>query len=162
MRNPMQMEQFEANGVMQIQQHYLISNKQSLSYRMRWFKWRFVQYSQNFDIKIIKRRSSGANFIMQVLTTERCLCNLESNRSKLTSMFIKLCRSLSVVCLQYGEHWLPHSRQIWWSPSDHTSSQTYFERILRSRMGRLFLKSHAIKSDLIYLTFRIVHTREIC
>jgi hypothetical protein len=108
MRNlhPMQMERFEVNEVMQMQilQHYWISNKQSLSYRMSWFKRRFFQYGQHFCVTIIKWRSSDANSIMQVLMTEPCLCNLESNYSKLIGMFIKLCVtsvcSLSAVCLQ--------------------------------------------------------------
>jgi hypothetical protein len=73
-----------------------MSNKQSLSYRISWFKWRFVQYSQIFRVKTIKRRSSGANFIMQILTTEPYFCNPELNRSKLISMFTKLC--LKFVC----------------------------------------------------------------
>jgi hypothetical protein len=29
------------------------------------------------------------------------------------------------ICLQFGEHPLPRSREIWWSLSDHTPSQTH-------------------------------------
>jgi hypothetical protein len=35
MRHPMQMERFESNGFMQIQQHCRLRNKKSLSDRMR-------------------------------------------------------------------------------------------------------------------------------
>jgi hypothetical protein len=35
MRHPTQMERFESNGFMQMQQHYRLRNKQSLSDRMR-------------------------------------------------------------------------------------------------------------------------------
>jgi hypothetical protein len=47
-------------------------------------------------IKIIQRRSSGANFIMEVLTTEPYLYNPELNRSKFINMFTKQC--LQSVC----------------------------------------------------------------
>jgi hypothetical protein len=45
---------------------------------------------------IIDKRSSGANFIVEVLTIEPNLCNPESNRSKFINMLIKLC--LESVC----------------------------------------------------------------
>jgi hypothetical protein len=152
----MQMERFEANGVMQMQQHCWISNKQSLTYRMSWFKPRFIQYSQNFRVKIIKRRSSGANFIMQVLTTERCFCNRESNRSKLISMFTKLClksvNSLSAISRASAPSFQGNLMITLWS-SDYTPSQTYFSRILRSRPGRPFFKKpdNRIRFDLFIL-----------
>jgi hypothetical protein len=46
--------------------------------------------------------------------------------------------------LQFGEDPLSRFREIWWSLSDHTPSQTDRERIFRSRPGRSFFKeSHS-------------------
>jgi hypothetical protein len=53
----------------------LPANTTSLSYRPIWFERRFIQYSHNFCIKIIKRKSSHAVFIMDVLTTAMYLVN---------------------------------------------------------------------------------------
>jgi hypothetical protein len=51
---------------------------------------------------------------------------------------------LSVLCLQCRERRLPRSREIWWSFSDHISSETYPERIIRYKMEkRLWHQSHA-------------------
>jgi hypothetical protein len=57
---------------------------------------------------------------------------------------------MSVVCLQFGEHPLPASREIWWSLSDHTPSQTDRYRIFRPRPRKSFFKkSHCrIRFDL--------------
>jgi hypothetical protein len=90
-RHPTQMEQFEFNVFMQMPQHCWFYNIQSLSYRTGCFKWRFVQNRQNFGIKIVQRKSSAANFIMQVLTAAPYLGNPESYPSKLVGMFAELC-----------------------------------------------------------------------
>jgi hypothetical protein len=75
-----------------------VSNIQCISYRTSRFKRRFVRYSHNFDINVIERKSSGANFIMEVLMTEPYLCNPELNCSKCITMFSTLClKSLSHV-----------------------------------------------------------------
>jgi hypothetical protein len=110
---------------------------------MSWFKWRFVECGQTFRVKIIKRRSSGPNFIRQVLTTDRCLSNSESNCSKLLSTFTRLClKSVcnvasisSVVQKIFDDHSLIifHLKYI----------PNRSERILRSRPGRsFFAKPH--------------------
>jgi hypothetical protein len=72
-------------------QHCCMTNTQSFSYRTSLFEMRFIRYRQKFGIKIIQSRSSSANFVMEVLTTEPYLSNPESNYSKFVDMFIKLC-----------------------------------------------------------------------
>jgi hypothetical protein len=45
--------------------------------------------SQNFGIKVIQRRSSTVNLIMEVLTTEGYLWNPELNSPKVIGIFTK-------------------------------------------------------------------------
>jgi hypothetical protein len=62
---------------MQMLKHSRRSKERPLSHWTSGFKRRFLYDSQNFAIKIIQRRSSPANFIMQVLKDSPYLCNPE-------------------------------------------------------------------------------------
>jgi hypothetical protein len=132
-------------------------NSQSLSYRMGWFKRRFVQNRHNFGIKMVQRNSSTANFVMQVLTAVPYLCNPELYRSKLIWMFIELCLQSGYNLASIGFLLLEkfhddsliifHPRR--WINDFTTWKEDYFEN------------PHS-QINSIYLTFRRLRTLEIC
>jgi hypothetical protein len=129
-----------------------------LSYRPSRFEKRFVQYSHNFRIKIIKKRSSHMISIMKVLTTATCLANSELDHSKCISILSKLCLKylLNVVSLgfliveKYGDHSLITLRS---------------ERLVNAFECTGWENNYGIdrrvETDLISLTFQKVHSLEI-
>jgi hypothetical protein len=71
------------------------------SYRSSQFEKRFVQYRHNFRIKIIKKKSSYAIFIMKLLTIAMYLTNPELNYANciniLSKIYLKsLCNVVSI------------------------------------------------------------------
>jgi hypothetical protein len=139
-------------------QHYCMTNTQSFSYRTSRFKRRFIQYRQNFGIKIIQRRSCSANFVMEVLTTESYLSNSESNCLESVGMFIKL-------CLKYGCNLVCVSSLVPEKSDDHFLIMLHHKRTLNGfwhpECKYNFLENDTVKSNLIYLAFRKIHTVEI-
>jgi hypothetical protein len=95
---------------------------------------------------------------MDVLTTEPCLSNLESNCSKFVGMFIKLC--LKSGCNLVGvDSFVPEKS------NDHFLIILYHKQILNEfehpEWKDDFPESDTVKSNLIYLAFRRLHTVEI-
>jgi hypothetical protein len=109
-------------------------------------------------IKIIQKKSSGANFIMQVSTTEPYLCNPELNRSKFISLFSKLC--LQSVCNVVSIGSLFQEKF-----DDHPLIVLHPKRTLSRFQGTEWENNYRVnrilETDLIYLIFRRVHILEI-
>jgi hypothetical protein len=119
---------------------------------------RFIYYSRNFGIKIIQTRSSGANFIMVILTTELYLCNLESNRWKCISMFTNLC--LKSVCSFVSiDSFVPEKSDD--GPLITFHPKRTLNRFQSTKWEKNYAISRILETDLIYLAFRRVHTLEI-
>jgi hypothetical protein len=149
------MERFEPKKFMQMLQYCRMSNEQSLNYWTRWFKRIFVQYSQNFAIRCIQRRSSSANFVMEVLTTEIYLSNPESNCSKFVGIFTR-------PCLKYGWYLVGFDLFVPEKSHDHSLIIFHHKRTLNGfwhpGWKDHFLESDTVKSNLICLAFRKLHT----
>jgi hypothetical protein len=132
-------------------------NTQSFSYRKGRFERRCSQYRQNFGIKIIERRSSSANFVIEVLTTESDVSNPESNYSKFVAMFTKLC--LKSGCNFVGVDSLFPDKSNNHSLIMFHDKQT-LHGFLRPGWKDNFSESDTVKSNLIDLAFQKLRTVE--
>jgi hypothetical protein len=102
--------------------------------------------------------SSGANFIMEVLTTEPSLCNPESHCSKCISIFTKL--FLKPAC-----NFVSIDSIVQEKSDDHSLIIFHLKRALGGLSDTKWENNYGInrilESNLIYLTFWKVYTLEI-
>jgi hypothetical protein len=107
---------------------------------------------------IIKRRSSGANFIPEVSTTEPYLDNPESDRSKCMSMFTKLC--LKSVCNFIRiDSLVPEKSNARSLITPHP--KLTFNGFQSTKWENNYAISRILETDFLCLFFRRVHALEI-